>query len=62
METKRVYSVYLKNYVEKHDLIETISDPKKIEGMIIQFIISLKKEKKKSYPAILQLEIIFLQF
>lgn len=48
IETKRVYSTYLSKYSEKYNLKET--DPRKIEGMIIEFIIALKKEK--SYSAI----------
>src|SRR5438093_3295450 len=47
-ETKRVYSTYLKKYAQHYDL--RITDQKTIEGMIIQFIISLKKQK--SYSAI----------
>jgi len=48
IETRRVYSTYLKKYAQDYELEET--DPKKIEGMIISFIIALKKEK--SYPAL----------
>jgi integrase len=47
-ETKRVYSTYLKKYAQEYDL--RVADPKTIEGMIIEFIVSLKKHK--SYPAI----------
>lgn len=36
IETKRLYSTYLKKYPENYDL--TVTDPKTIEGMIIQFI------------------------
>jgi integrase len=42
-ETRRVYSVYLGKYAEQYSLKET--DPGKIASMIIDFIISLKKEK-----------------
>jgi integrase len=48
VETRRVYSAYLKKYAEQYDL--RVTDPRAIESMIIQFIISLKKEK--SYSAI----------
>ena len=50
-ETKRAYSIYLKKYMASYDIAEAEADPRKIEAMIIDFIISLKKESK-SYSAI----------
>ena len=46
LESKRVYSTNLNKYAEKYNLKE--SDPRKIEAMMIDFIVALKKEKSHS--------------
>ena len=47
--TRKVYSVYLKRYEQDYDI--SITDPRQVESMVIDFIIKLKQEGK-SFAAI----------